>query len=363
MNQKLGCLGTGMLIVILLSLFGIGINLIYNGFSENNTGTIIFGLILVLIPLLTTFGFLATKLGSRFRWTGGTKWIITLSLSLAGIAAITLGVRNVVLSIRPDAEILSSLQGVCSGQGVGTAAGYSSSMQGPFYVVLLKENGEPDVWSSELDQIWKPASLPEVNFVICLSESKRVPNNACFYERATYERDVRLVDARTGATISSMTLTCSLDPCAQVKTKATETSCSVNSSQVNSWLERQLGIGRLFYELNAPVGVPYPNVGKNWGTFVFEISPDGSSINIDYIRFAMEGFACGPAVLPKEITFVDEPSGPVSNGQFDLEFQTSGPGALLISGFAGAAGEPGRGTWEFREQDGTSLCSGSWGSD
>ena len=108
---------------------------------------------------------------------------------------------------RPSQAILDALAGVCQGQGQPRAAGYSPGM-GEHKLVLLDAHGKPTAWTGAMPRSWRPAQIEEAELVLCVGEERAELIQTCQYRggpdilRYQNMRELRLLDARTGALVS-----------------------------------------------------------------------------------------------------------------------------------------------------------------
>ncbi len=109
----------------------------------------------------------------------------------------------------PQAEIRAALASVCSGGGVAEAAAYAGGALHP--VILLRSSGEVHDWSDDLSGSWVPQSIQNAQLVACVDPEQEREIEVCAYDgpditRYRYEESLRLVGARTGATVASTVL-------------------------------------------------------------------------------------------------------------------------------------------------------------
>lgn len=151
--------------------------------------------------------------------------------------------------LRPlQAAYWQSVSRVCEGAGVPGARAYSPG-QGVHKVEALEPRATASwPWTRHLPEGWRPATLEEVELVLCLQPEERVTVEVCQYsgnremKRYQYRRQGVLREARTGEIVAKMLLkgtapaTCPVVTSDMVDKKGTH----VTNDMVTAWLEAYL---------------------------------------------------------------------------------------------------------------------------
>ena len=147
-------------------------------------------------------------------------------------------------------QILEAMAEVCDGTGVPEAAAYPGEAW-PHPLVVLMETGEAPDWYYNLEG-WHPTAIRFTELVACAGEEEERLIQTCYYqsfgggwappiERFQYQQTVRLVAARTGYTVATITLQgdpprhCqSTEPWNLTRLEGTH----IGSGEIREWLER-----------------------------------------------------------------------------------------------------------------------------
>ncbi|HNS52524.1 MAG TPA: hypothetical protein PKO09_15265 [Anaerolineae bacterium] len=150
------------------------------------------------------------------------------------------------LHLRPaQAAYWRSVGGVCEGTGVPDARAYSPG-QGVHKVEALEPRATASwPWTRHLPKDWRPASLDEMELVLCLEAEEKARVEVCKYsgnremERFQYRRQATLREARTGEVVGRMLLKGSSPAtCPAVTSEMADRKGSrVTDDMVIDWLE------------------------------------------------------------------------------------------------------------------------------
>jgi uncharacterized protein YjbI with pentapeptide repeats len=154
--------------------------------------------------------------------TEASTWNATLDgATFTGVTGLTYGI--IANAASSDWDDLAVLAQVCEGQGVPQAAAYDGKT-GPHSVVLISLLSKTlHDWNFDLPEQWQTNALDSVDLVGCI-DLESVVLGSCQYEavddggilteftmdRVQYKLTVTLVEARTGVTVDSTTLSGSL---------------------------------------------------------------------------------------------------------------------------------------------------------
>lgn len=235
MKTKWSCGEAIGVLLVLGILFLVGWSLLSTGLAKNESIKPIIGIALISIPFLSIAGFILSKLGNRFGWSGRGVALSTIVISIFAVTTFTLYTRAQIC--RPPDPMLTSLAGVCEGGAVAEARGFDPAKLGTYHVVILDSSGQLHEWDKSADPEWKSASIQDVELVLCIGGSRWLDDPSCWYKISAEELDVWLVNAKTGETIAETTFTTPFPICQQVKTAVTNTRNNVTFGEVKNWLQ------------------------------------------------------------------------------------------------------------------------------
>lgn len=136
------------------------------------------------------------------------------STSVAVACAVMVGCLSACGSSLPGVEqhILDAVSQACEGRGIEQAAAYAGE-PGLHPAVLVDSLGNRASWTDKVPVEWRATSVGTVELVACVGEEEKVEVEKCEYtgggsiNRYRHERQLRIVNARTGETLWEVVLT------------------------------------------------------------------------------------------------------------------------------------------------------------
>jgi hypothetical protein len=233
-----------------LLILGVAGGLVYWGmtnltraFCLDDTGRVVlYGILFglgIIIAILLAFSLLLgieSKVGC----------VMILLFSAAGVGVMFyLGWQRTEL-ICPSG-IYPALQGACRGQGNPLAGTTSHAQGGDYHVVVMSMAGKIHPDAGGAPESWRPASLEDTDYVLCLDGPEERYIETCNYvggsdiERTRESMRAVLVSAVTGEKLGEKTFTCSPRSCGQTELSTVRSiTCSVVVGEAFSWVEETL---------------------------------------------------------------------------------------------------------------------------
>jgi hypothetical protein len=194
----------------------------------------IVGWLLLVVPLLVV-GWIARVVYRaivirgdflrRLQYHGGAKEALAaISVVALVVGGLHFGIQAAYQSQRPSAELTAALAPACSGAAVPGAGTVEAPGTTSNHLVLLSTDGTEHPWTGYPPMAWRPLTLDDAEFVACVSpETTYRQIEVCSYTngpaitRYSANRDVKVVEAATGRTVASYTMTDNPRACGQTE--------------------------------------------------------------------------------------------------------------------------------------------------
>ncbi len=195
--------------------------------------------------------------------------------------------------------IVEELSEVCSGVGKENASLLTGESR-IHPIVLVDSSGNLNEWTEFMPSEWWPGSADDTELVVCLNDEEPVLLQTCTYfgsdvKRYQYQKEIRLVKARTGKSVGTFTMYGTLPrECRGTESSdlTTLTGDNINFGVFQNWMSS-------FF--NHPFStVPSSSIDVSGN--IFDLSFNGSHFwivsNLDFIKLSNSG---------KEISRFDSP--------------------------------------------------------
>ncbi len=219
----------------------------------------------------------------RLQYHGGSKEALAaISVVALVVGGLHFGIQAAYQSQRPGAELTAALAPACSGVAVAGAGAVAAPGTAANHLVVLSSDGTEHAWTGYPPMAWRPLTLDDAEFVACISpETTYTQIQVCSYSngpaitRYSANRDVKVVEAATGRTIASFTLSDNPRACGQTeKRDLTELRGDVGWADFQERATTIVETGSYHYTeaSGEPTVAPQPTIAS--GTPLTPVSPE-----------------------------------------------------------------------------------------
>lgn len=206
----------------------------------------------VLVPAVLLLGALALSQIAKTPFLRGKAMaisaiVITLASAVGWAALVTAtdAPTGTGTAGRPAVEnVVATVGRACRGQAVPEAGAYRG--QGPFHLVLARDNGRPMPWSAR-NARWRAEEVADTELVACIAEQSNLIETCPYWNGPDISRyetvmTVRLVTARQGRPVTTFQITAQPRQC-----RSTEYMSTVRLDGVVTFqqLSQRLGLASL----------------------------------------------------------------------------------------------------------------------